>query len=224
VSYILNIDTAVETASVCLSFDTNIIALKENPSQKEGAAWIQQAIKELMEAENVALSQLSAIAVSSGPGSYTGLRVGMATAKGLCYALKLPLITINTLQMMAVSAQTENAGLLCPMIDARRAEVFTALYDENLAELMAPQALILNESSFEDVLRQNRIVFFGNGSVKFSEMINSSNAAFVSINTSAKHLVPLSYKSLKAALFADLAYSEPFYGKAFYSPPSKPVL
>ncbi len=223
-SYILNIDTAVETASVCLSLNDESIALNENPIQKEAAAWIQQAIKELLNNQGVSLNQLSAIAVSSGPGSYTGLRVGMATAKGLCYALKLPLITISTLQMMAVSALGEKDGLLCPMIDARRMEVFTAMYDYELTEVMAPQALILTENSFEKVLQQKKIFFFGNGSVKFSHIATNSNAEFITISTNAKHLVPLSYKSLKAALFADLAYSEPFYGKAFYSPPAKPSL
>lgn len=223
-SYILNIDTAVEGASVCLSHQGQIIALAEHEVQKDSASWIQPAIQTLLKGASLTVNGLAAIAISNGPGSYTGLRVGMATAKGLCYAAGIPLLTIGTLQMMTIAALEEKAELFCPMIDARRMEVFTALYNPALQELMPPQALILNEESFADALEQQTVLFFGNGSVKFKNWVQHPNAFFKELKINAKHLVPLAHQQLKAAAFADLAYSEPFYGKAFFSPPSKPLL
>ena len=161
-SLILNIDTAVQTSSICLSENDETLAVKINPSQKDSAAWLHVAIKELLHEKNLFLQQLEAIAVSEGPGSYTGLRVGMATAKGLCYALNKPLITINTLQMMAFAAPKQHQGLLCPMIDARRMEVFTAIFDQNLNFILPPANLVLSETSFNDFLQKNKILFFGN--------------------------------------------------------------
>jgi tRNA threonylcarbamoyladenosine biosynthesis protein TsaB len=145
----------------------------------------------------------------------------MATAKGLCYALNIPLITINTLKMMVVAAQNEEAELFCPMIDARRMEVFTAIYDKTLREVIAPQNIILDENSFNENLRNKKIVFFGNGSHKFQALVNGQNAHFIEIEANAKHLVTQSFAAFKQEIFADLAYCEPFYGKAFYSPASQ---
>lgn len=217
-SYLLHIDTAIVSASVCLSFKEDVIGFQCNPLQKDSASWIQTGIKQLMEKADVKLQLLNAISVSAGPGSYTGLRVGMATAKGLCYALNIPLITINTLKMMTVAAHDEEADLYCPMIDARRMEVFTAIYDKSLEEILSPQNIILDENSFSEILKDKKILFFGNGSNKFRAFINSQNAFFANIETNAKHLVRLSLAAFNQRLFADLAYSEPFYGKAFYSP------
>jgi tRNA threonylcarbamoyladenosine biosynthesis protein TsaB len=218
VSFILNIDTAVTTASVCLATNEQPLALKINPSQKEHAAWLHTAIRELLEETGVSLQQLDAIAVSAGPGSYTGLRVGMATAKGLCYALQKPLITINTLKMMAVAARGEPTELLCPMIDARRMEVFTAIYNQNLVELLSPVNLIIEKTSFEGILRHNSVSFFGNGSAKYQEISSSVNAYFKTIEANATHMTPLSFSEFRENKFAGLAYAEPFYGKDFYSP------
>ena len=142
-SFILNIDTAVEAASVCLADDGKPLAIRSNPQTKDSAAWLHNAIKDVLGEKNLGLSQVHAIAISEGPGSYTGLRVGMATAKGICYALNIPLITVNTLQMMAAAAQGGDANLLCPMIDARRMEVFTAVFDQQLNEIQPSTNLIL---------------------------------------------------------------------------------
>jgi tRNA threonylcarbamoyladenosine biosynthesis protein TsaB len=218
VSFILNIDTAVQTASVCLSEDGKNIGLKINPSQKDHAAWLHMAIKELLLQNKLSLNSLHAIAVSSGPGSYTGLRVGMATVKGLCYALNLPLITISTLQMMAAAAQEESSDLLCPMIDARRMEVFTAVYNKNLTEVVTPTNVILSESFLQDLLTKNTITFFGNGSTKLFNLINSNNAIYKHLDATAEHLAKLSNTFFIEQKFSNLAYSEPFYGKEFYSP------
>ena len=159
-SYILNIDTAVTTASACLAKDDQPVILQINPSQKDSASWLHTAIKELVEKAGISLHQLDAVAISAGPGSYTGLRVGMSAAKGLCFALQKPLITINTLQMMAAAAQDGDAALLCPMIDARRMEVFTAIYDQKLEEVLSPANIILTEESFSDVLSRQKVCFF----------------------------------------------------------------
>ncbi len=217
-SYLLHIDTAIVTASVCLSLNEDVIELLSNPLQKDSASWIQTGVRQLMEIANIQLQQLSAVSISAGPGSYTGLRVGMATAKGLCYALNIPLVTISTLKMMAVAAQNEKTDLICPMIDARRMEVFTAIYDKSLEEIISPHNIILEENSFGEILKSKRILFFGNGSTKFQAVIKSPNAGFKQIEANAKQLVTPSFAAYKQRLFADLVYSEPYYGKAFYSP------
>jgi tRNA threonylcarbamoyladenosine biosynthesis protein TsaB len=217
VSLILNIDTAVAAASICLADGENCIGFKINPEPKESATWIQVAIKALMEEQNIPLSALKAIAVSSGPGSYTGLRVGMATAKGLCYALKIPLISLNTLQIMSSAAVDEPTELLCPMIDARRMEVFTAIYNKQLQEVVHFQPVILQPDSFADILNKKPVTFFGNGSEKFKNLTTSPNAFFQSIEISANNMSRLAFQHYKAENFADLAYSEPFYGKEFYN-------
>ena len=213
----MNIDTAVVTASLCLAKDDAVMKLKINPSQKDHASWLHVAIKEMMEEAGISLQQLDAIAVSSGPGSYTGLRVSMATVKGLCYALQKPLITVGTLKMMAVAAREASTDLLCPMIDARRMEVFTAVYDHFLSEILSPVNIILDNESFKGLLEKHSILFFGNGSEKFSSLISHPNASFKNQEATAEHMTGLSYSQFKNKEFADLAYTEPYYGKAFYT-------
>lgn len=215
---ILNIDTAVEGASFCLAQNDEVLGVRTNPSQKDSAAWLHTALQALLHECGKTIHQLNAVAVSAGPGSYTGLRVGMATAKGLCYALNIPLLTINTLQMMAVSASVEATDLLCPMIDARRMEVFLAIYNTQGKEIRPPQARILQPADFDDLLQTQTITFFGNGSPKLEAVLHSSNAVFKTINADARHMVGLAFQTFSAGRFADLAYSEPFYGKEFYSP------
>jgi tRNA threonylcarbamoyladenosine biosynthesis protein TsaB len=143
----------------------------------------------------------------------------MAAAKGICYALKKPLITINTLQMMAAAALEQNtdAAWLCPMIDARRMEVFTAVFDKSLNEVVSTTALILSADSFVEQLEEKKILFFGNGSNKFESMQQHRHATFKSIAASAKHLPVLAFAKLMQNNFSDLAYTEPLYGKEFFS-------
>jgi tRNA threonylcarbamoyladenosine biosynthesis protein TsaB len=217
VSIILNIDTAVEISSVCLAKNDQSLGLKINPSQKDSAAWLHMAIKELMNECGLTFQQLDAIAVSEGPGSYTGLRVGMATAKGLCYVLQKPLIAINTLQMMTIAAQKETSDYLCPMIDARRMEVFAAVFDHELNFIMPSANLVLNEHSFEELLDKHTISFFGNGSSKFQQLIRHSNASFKAFHFNASLMISLSKQRFFMQDFAELAYSQPFYGKDFHS-------
>ena len=215
---ILNIDTAVDVASICLAKDGSVLSIARNESQKDHASWLHIAIKEIFDKNNLALNLIDAVSVTGGPGSYTGLRIGMATAKGICYALNKPLITLNTLLVMANAAKRENGDLLCPMIDARRMEVFTAIYTKEMQIVKEPAAITLNEKSFDEYLSNKSICFFGNGSNKFRAIKKYERAIFSDVITDAISMVGLSEKKFAQKEFADLAYSEPLYLKEFYSP------
>ncbi len=185
---LLNIDTATEHASVCLSNNEQIISLKESTEQKNHASFVQLAIQKIFRAANLELSAVDAITVTHGPGSYTGLRVGLATAKGLCFALQKPLILVNTLQVMAEAAIQDNRSaadfnklLFCPLIDARRMEVFTAIYDASLNVILTPMALVLDETSFVEQLVSHKIIFSGSGSLKLNNMLTNSNSIFSTV-------------------------------------------
>jgi len=220
---LLNIDTATERAGVCLTRDEEVLAILETTEQKNHASFIQPAIKQLLASSGYNLAAINAVAVSAGPGSYTGLRVGLATAKGLCYALNKPLIMLNTLEIMAFASKKHQKHrdltniLFCPMIDARRMEVFTALYDHSLNIVSLPAAVILNEMSFSAGLQQHIVVFSGSGSTK-ARVIQHPNAVFGETTYSVGEMAVLSSKAYKASFFANLAYSEPFYLKEFYKP------
>lgn len=220
-SYLLHIETAIEGASVCLSFNENVVDFSAHAEPKDSAGWIQTAIQHLMQNNHLDLHQLKAISVSNGPGSYTGLRVGLSTAKGLCYALRIPLITISTLKMMAHAELELPVEFICPMIDARRNEVFTALFNKQLTEVVSAHNKILNGEAFAEILAQHKIAFVGNGSIKLKAMIDHVNAGFFVQSYNAKHLVSLAFLSYQKEEFANLAYAEPCYGKEFYSPPAK---
>jgi tRNA threonylcarbamoyladenosine biosynthesis protein TsaB len=217
VSIILNIETAVQSSSICLAENELPISVRINPLQKDSAAWIHLAIDEMLEETGFSLQQLDAIAVSAGPGSYTGLRVAMATAKGLCYALNIPLIAINTLKIMAYAAKDGSDQLLCPMIDARRMEVFAAVFDQELNELVSSTNIVLEPISFHSILERKKVLFFGNGSTKFQAVISHPNAAFKNIEATAKDMITLTHSMFEMRNFVDLAYAEPFYGKDFHS-------
>ena len=215
---LLNIDTAVQSASICLADGNEILDVQVSASEKDSSSWLHVAIQDVMQKHSLHLTDLKAIAVTSGPGSYTGLRVGMSAAKGLCFALSIPLITLNTLQVMAASVNSEFDGLLCPMIDARRMEVFTAIYTSSLEEVMPSTAIVLEPTTFNNWLDKNSILFFGNGSEKASVVIKHTNATFRKIKTTAAHMPLLSTAKFETQQFTELAYSEPFYAKDFYSP------
>jgi tRNA threonylcarbamoyladenosine biosynthesis protein TsaB len=216
---ILLIDTALELASVCLCEDDKPVAAASNNEAREHAGWLQPAIAELMKRQGMRFADLDAVALSAGPGSYTGLRVAMASAKGLCYALSKPLIAINTLKIMAHAAarQFGRESWFCPMIDARRMEVFTAIYDAQLDEKMPPQALVLTEKGFDSWLEQMPVCFFGNGALKYKELLKSGRASFETIKVDVGDGASLAAEMYYRQAFADLAYAEPFYLKPFYS-------
>lgn len=222
-SLILNIDTSGTMASVSIGRHGKLLGIKENEAQSEHASFLQPAIKQLLDELQTDISDLDAVAVVNGPGSYTGLRVGLASAKGICYALGKPLLTIGTLPLMAYAAKAnlkekDKANTyLCPMIDARRQEVFTAIYNADLEIILPAQAHILVNDSFVATLLQNRTLFFGNGAPKFQLLTNQANAMFAGVYDNSTALCELSYKAFLAKDFTELAYSEPLYLKEFYN-------
>lgn len=235
---ILNIDTATDIACISLAEDGKLLHSEINESREDHAAWIQAAIFKLMRDTGYGMEDLNAVGVSIGPGSYTGLRIGLSTAKGLCYALKTPLITVGSLEIMAFAAikdlEISDSGLpthnplpidigitthnflFCPMIDARRLEVFTAVYDSNLSEIMKPHARILDEHSFEDLLKRQKILFLGNGSLKFQEVCQNRHAMFKKIALNQAAHATLTYRNFIGNNFAGLAYTEPLYLKELF--------
>lgn len=219
-SLILNIDTATSIGSVCLSRNGQPVQTLFNDQQRDHAATMVLFVQEIMKTQQITPAQLDAIAVSAGPGSYTGLRVGVATAKGLCYAWGKPLIAISTLEMMAQGLLQElqdQDAYYCPMLDARRMEVYTAIYDGHLSSVISPQALILTPDALKAQLDQHKTYFFGDGSEKWQQLLpDHPNAVFVPYKVSAAHLSLLSNAAFEHQYFVDVAYFSPFYLKPFH--------
>ena len=218
-SYILNIETATTVCSVAISRDEELIFSKELNEGFTHAENLHLFIEQGLKEARITTSQLDAIAVSKGPGSYTGLRIGVSSAKGLAYALNIPLISVDTLQVMAASAlsQIRENAMYCPMIDARRMEVYTAVYDSGLKPATEIDALIVNETSLEKFEAYPRILYFGDGMPKCKSMLGSmKNAGFIeNIYPSAQYMIQLVYSRFKNKEFENLAYFEPFYLKDF---------
>lgn len=222
---ILNIETSTEVCSALLARDGIAIHSRENLSGQNHSMLLTVYLEELMAESNITIGQLDAVAVSGGPGSYTGLRIGVSVAKGLCYAAHLPMIAINSLEAMADSVirnlkhkHVVNPGkpLFCPMIDARRMEVYTAFYDENGLPVRGIQADIIDHQSYLPYLDSHTVYFFGNGASKCREAITHPNAIFIDdIITSARNMVALAERDFSKKEFVDVAYYEPFYLKDF---------
>jgi len=217
---ILHIDTASTVASVSLAKDGIIISVAENKLLNEHASFLQPSIKTMLLTAGLSMHDLDAVAVANGPGSYTGLRVGLASAKGLSYALNKPLITIGTLPLMAhaaAAAEKKEDILYAPMIDARRMEVFTAVYNAEGNEELAPVAKILDNDSYVAFLLRQKILFFGSGADKWSKICTNVNALFSTDYSIVQSFAELALKAYKLQQFAVLAYSEPLYLKEFYT-------
>lgn len=219
-SLLLQIETATTACSVALMQDEKLLAFKELNERNIHAEVITLFIEEVMAASHKSLVNLDAVAVSSGPGSYTGLRIGVSTAKGLCFALDKPLIAVETLQAMAygiMSQITTPDVLLCPMIDARRMEVYTALFNAQGERLKPTSAEIIDENSFAELLDNKKVLFFGDGAAKCKiALAQHSNAMFDdNFVNSARHLTQPAAHRFAKAQFEDLAYFEPFYLKDF---------
>ncbi len=170
-SHLLLIDTAVNAASVALTSDKKILAQKENTRQNDHAAWLHPAIQSLFEETGISIRQLDAVGVTAGPGSYTGLRVGMAAAKGFCFAQNIPLISISTLQLLAAGVQEEATDLIIALIDARRDEVYAGVYDRDLRPVVEEQAMILGTDSFQSWREKNHVIYTGDGAAKIERLI-----------------------------------------------------
>ncbi len=219
-AYILNIHTSTETAIVNITDGEKVLGTLMNDEPKQHAAFLHSAIRELLIQQGIRITKLDAIGVSSGPGSYTGIRVGLATAKGLCYALKIPMITYNSLEVMALSAVNfvkDNHALYCPMIDARRMEAYTAVYNYDMQEITPPSAIVLNENSFADILNSNKIYFSGSGSNKFQQLIKNANAVFLNHRISTESLAKFAWEKFKKNDFENISYVQPLYIKEFHS-------
>lgn len=219
---ILCLETSTRSCSVALGQNGKLLALKESLDEKYSHAEnLTVFIEEVCAHAKIALKNIDAVAVSKGPGSFTGLRIGVSTAKGLCYALNKPLIAINSLESMAVSCISPGV-LVCPMIDAKRMEVYCAVYNEKLNEINKTSAKIIDESSFSDLLEKRKVLFFGDGAEKCKPQIRSHNAVFINdINPSAKFMIPIAEKYFAEKKFEDVAYFEPFYLKDFVSGSAK---
>lgn len=223
-SLILHLETATTVCSVALGFEGKLIAIKEENKGFTHAEHLTLYIEEVMQMAGKSFEALDAVAVSKGPGSYTGLRIGVATAKGLSFGLNKPLIAINTLSSMATGAAKtyKELNFFCPMLDARRMEVYTAIYNHQGEALIPTAAVILNEKYLENQLDISEILFFGDGALKFKEICSHRNAKFdLDLAPSAANMIALSYRNYTQAQFEDLAYFEPFYLKEFYTPPAK---
>lgn len=220
---ILNIETSTTVCSVALAENGKIIALKKTRDENSHSRILTVFIEDIFKETNIDIKKLDAVAVSKGPGSYTGLRIGVSAAKGIAYGLNIPLISVNTLQIMALQLKSkynefekdENI-ILSPMIDARRMEVYTALFDKNLNMKTEISADIIDENSYETELINHKIFFFGNGADKLNKIIKHKNAVFIEdIHPSADYMIEFSEKKFESKTFEDTAYFEPFYLKNF---------
>jgi len=235
---ILHIETSTELCSVALSHGNQCLAVRENSEGRNHATMLTPFIDELIKAQNIDIHQLDSVSISSGPGSYTGLRIGLSTAKGLCYGGNIPLIAISTLQAMSiglvssfrfqvssskpVTSNLKLETLLCPMIDARRMEVYTALFDLNGNQLKEVSAEIITEQSFASWLDERPVYFFGNGATKCRSIITHPNAVFPEDYAhSARYMIEPALQAYSEKRFEDVAYFEPFYLKDFIAGPQK---
>jgi len=228
-SCILNIETSTDACSVAVSHDGQCIYHDEDFSGPNHAERLGTFVDQAMSFTDNHAIPFDAVAVSCGPGSYTGLRIGVSMAKGICYARDLKLIAIPTLELLAVPVllgeQVDDDALLCPMIDARRMEVYAAIYDRALRTVRGIQADIVDSNTYKEWLDQRPVYFFGNGACKCMEAINHPNARLIeNVKPIAKNMFPLAEKRIAQQQFEDVAYFKPFYLKDFVAKPSKPLL
>jgi tRNA threonylcarbamoyladenosine biosynthesis protein TsaB len=226
-SLIFNIETATRICSVGLARGGQIMSIRESNEKNIHASKVTVFIEEILEETGVERKDIKAVAVSMGPGSYTGLRIGVSVAKGLCYAMDIPLLAISTLQAMALGASeilghnTKEPDLFCPMIDARRMEVYCALFNVRNEQVREIKAEIIDENSFSSFLDSNRIWFFGDGADKCREVLSGKKDALfprggiLDSTPSARYLARLSHQAFLEDIFEDLAYFEPYYLKDF---------
>ncbi len=224
-NYILNIHTTAEIAMVNICNEEKVLDTLINTEQKQHASFLHIAINKILRKNDISIRALKAIGVTGGPGSYTGIRVGLATAKGLCFALQIPMMMYNSLELMAFSA-IENSPdlsketLFCPMIDARRMEVFTAVYDSRLNEINPPLAMVLNENSYEDLIKKYPFCYFGSGAEKFKNFVKnpSPNLKYILSDISSTSLAKFGWNNFQKNDFENLVNSRPLYVKEFYTP------
>jgi len=220
--YILNIETSTTNCSVSLSENGRLIGLKEDNSlQYSHAERLHVYIDELLQTAKVSKTQIAAVGISKGPGSYTGLRIGVSAAKGLCYALKIPLISILTLEALAHQVVNPQ-GPIVSMLDARRLEVYSAIYDTDYNETRTTEAEVLTSESYKELLESTPVYFIGNGVAKTQLLLSHPNAIFIENKLpSAAQMCTLTHAKFNDNDFEDVAYFEPYYLKDFIAIPSK---
>jgi len=217
-AYFLTIETSTEVCSAALFKNDQLIALKEEGGQYSHAEKLAVFIEALFQESELTPLDLSAVAVSRGPGSYTGLRIGVSIAKGLCFALNIPLIAIDTLKSMAwgIAQQRLDKALLCPMVDARRMEVYTAVFTNGLETINPVEAVIVDDNYLQEELEDNLVYIFGDGAEKCAELLNHSNLKYIEDQfPSASKMGELALEKFSKERFEDVAYFEPFYLKDF---------
>ena len=218
-SLILSIDTSTKVCSVALHQHGKLLAISELYTEKSHSGMLTTLCENVVKNSGFSLNQLDALAVAKGPGSYTGLRIGVSTAKGFCFALDKPLIAVNTLEAMAyqVKGFYDEAHLLCPMIDARRMEVYCQILDNQMNIIAETEAKIIDELSFSEILTKHKLIFFGDGAAKCQAKISHENAIFLhtEIHPSAKTVGLLATNSFEKSLFENVVTFEPFYLKDF---------
>ncbi len=217
-SYILNIESSTTNCSISLALNGKLISIKEkNDESYSHSTKLHSFIDEVLKESNISIKELSAIAVSKGPGSYTGLRIGVAAAKGLCYSLDLPLISVSTLLILAKQIKVDS-GFIIPIIDARRDEVYSAIFDSSYNSVREVMPEIITKDSFNELISSNKLYFVGNAQEKCKRLIkNNSNLIFSSHETfpSSNDMAGLSFEKFKNSKFEDIAYFEPDYLKKF---------
>ena len=225
-AFLLHIESTSTVCSVAISENEKLIALKEVNDGFSHAENLHLFIQDVLQQSRLTINQLEAISISSGPGSYTGLRIGFASVKGLAYALNIPLIKVDTLKSLSKSVldSVKKEAFYCPLIDARRMEVYYALHTNDLTEYQKPNNLVISTESINVFEMDKAIYFFGDGLEKSKPLLNTLNEFYFIENVmpSAKHLIPLAYEKFNENDFEDLAYAEPFYLKDFFfTKPSK---
>ena len=223
-NYILHIDTTTKKCSVALAQDGELMIQKELLSEEfSHSEQLHPFIEEVLKESSLKSSSLSAIAISKGPGSYTGLRIGVAAAKGLCFALDLPLIALNTLEIMVQPYEVSPYSFIIPMLDARRMEVYTAIFDETKKWIQETMAEVLTENTFTSIVNEQSCLIIGDGAIKFKTLHPKINASYTNEihYPVAKDMITLAWKKFNAKEFEDLAYFEPFYLKDFQTTPPK---
>ncbi len=226
-SLILSLETSVDTCSVALHQNDELLCTELISEPQAHATKLALLIESVMRKGNHTFADLSAVAITSGPGSYTGLRIGTSTAKGLCFALNIPLVAVNTLELLIYQASFHNPdkALLCAMIDARRMEVYSMLANADGVIMHETASEIIEPNSYQSLLEKHKILFFGNGAIKCKELIQHPNAYFVEDQIPrASSLGHMAYKKLKQQQVEDLVHFEPFYLKEFLAKQSSKPL
>lgn len=214
---ILNLETATTNCSVSIAKDGRTLVLKEhNTPNYSHSEQLHVFIEEVLAEASISLSELDAVAISKGPGSYTGLRIGVSAAKGLCFSLDVPLISIATLKSMATQSTIDEIDVVIPLLDARRMEVYSTVFDTEFIEVRETRAEIIDEKSFEAYLSKGKVLLLGSGAQKCKDVLAHANLKYdTSVNPSAEQMSRLSFEKYKKKDFEDVAYFEPYYLKDF---------